>query len=125
MSAFNVMLAPAAAAAVAVAAVLFELWRRRTGRRWRVRVAALEETAGALRRDLELAADARSRLEVLQANLMERVVLLESRRETGGLDEAICGAQRGARAPQIAERFGLSRGEADLLVRLHGVKRRA
>lgn len=59
------------------------------------------------------------RLEGEQSRLAERIVVAES---GGGrhLDEAIESARRGASADVLAETFGLSRGEASLIARLHG-----
>jgi hypothetical protein len=50
----------------------------------------------------------------------ERLVLAESHTAHRGFEEAIDSARRGAASGKLAVRFGLSRGEADLVARLHG-----
>ncbi len=59
------------------------------------------------------------RLEAEQSRIAERVALAES---GGGrvLDDAIDSARRGASIGALVETFGLSRGEASLIARLHG-----
>jgi len=59
------------------------------------------------------------RLEAEQTRLAERLALAES---GGGraVDDAIESARRGASVGTLVETFGLSRGEASLIARLHG-----
>jgi hypothetical protein len=65
------------------------------------------------------------RLESHFTHLRERVVGVEARGETPAFDRAIDSARRGAGADRLADEFGLSRGEADLVARLHGRRKRA
>jgi hypothetical protein len=50
----------------------------------------------------------------------ERLLLTESHTANRSFEEAIDSARRGAAPGKLAVRFGLSRGEADLVARLHG-----
>jgi hypothetical protein len=50
----------------------------------------------------------------------ERLAVSESRNADRSFDQAIDSARRGADAGTLAVRFGLSRGEAELVARLHG-----
>jgi hypothetical protein len=50
----------------------------------------------------------------------ERMLLAESHNANRSFEEAIDSARRGAASGKLAVRFGLSRGEADLVARLHG-----
>lgn len=50
----------------------------------------------------------------------ERVAVAETQSASGGFDQAIAAARRGSDAGKLAVRFGLSRGEAELVARLHG-----
>jgi hypothetical protein len=47
---------------------------------------------------------------------------VEARAPAKALDEAVLSARRGADTRQLTQRFGLSRGEAELVARLHGGK---
>jgi hypothetical protein len=56
-----------------------------------------------------------------QARLVvERVAAAETHSAGRSFDQAINAARRGSDAGKLAVRFGLSRGEADLVARLHG-----
>jgi len=50
----------------------------------------------------------------------ERLLLTESHTANRSFEEAIDSARRGAAPGKLSVRFGLSRGEADLVARLHG-----
>jgi len=112
--------------------------------------AALESRAGALRRELDRVAAAAAqaqaqaesqarlqqqahaqtlarlrRVEQEYAKIADRMTLVEFRGEGRSFDLAIDFARRGAEPDKLATKFGLSRGEADLVTRLHGRVKRA
>ncbi len=101
---------------------------------------ALESRAAAMRRELDrlgaAAAQSQSqaraqeqslvqtlarlqRVEQQFAAITDRIGLVEFRGEGRSFDQAIDFARRGADPDKLAEKFGLSRGEADLVTRLH------
>lgn len=98
----------------------------------RERCDSLEASVAAIRRELELVASISvrtgrrvQRVEHEFSGVAERVDLVETRSASGAtglgvLDQAIDLAKRGARPDLLAEQFGLSSGEADLVARLHG-----
>jgi hypothetical protein len=101
---------------------------------WRERADALETSVAALRRELELVASISARtgrlvqrVEQEFSGVTERIDLVESRGAAmpGSLDEAITWARRGADADKLEQQFGLTSAEAELVSRLHGVKRSA
>jgi hypothetical protein len=117
---------------LAAAALLLALAAWRDGRHWRARCVSLESSVEGLRRELELVASisARTGLRVQRveqefSGVSERVEVVELRAETRSFDQAIDSARRGADPGKLAEQFGLSSGEADLVARLHGRKRSA
>jgi hypothetical protein len=65
------------------------------------------------------------RLEAELTALAERMGTLEVRGQSRAFDQAIDSARRGADPGRLTEQFGLSRGEADLVARLHGRKKTA
>jgi hypothetical protein len=126
---------------VTAAGALAASWRaaRRT-RALQLHDSALESRAAALRRELDrvtaaaanaqLQAQARTqaRLQLLEQNyatITNRIGLVEFRSEGHSFDQAIDFARRGADPDKLAAKFGLSRGEADLVTRLHGRAERA
>jgi len=99
-------------------------------RRWRSRCVSVESSLAALRRELELASSislktARRvrRIEQEHAGVAERVELVELRGSAQSFDQAIDSARRGADAGKLAQQFGLSSSEAELVTRLHGRKK--
>jgi len=101
-------------------------------RRARARTTALEAAAAAQRRELEAAAGVAARtlqllarLNAERTQLQERLQVLERRGGAGALDEAIAFARRGGAPAGLRARFGLSRGEAELVTRLHARRPRA
>lgn len=107
-------------------------WAIRATRRLRARNESLQGTVGAARREFELAAaiamragQSVKRLEAENTRLSDRLGVMEVRREARPYDQAIDSARRGADPVKLTEQFGLSRGEADLLTRLHGRKKTA
>jgi Protein of unknown function (DUF2802) len=114
-------------AALGIVALLSVLALWPSLRRWRARCTSLESDFAALRRDLELAASISARaghqvkrIEQQYAGVADRVDVVESRATAGSFDQAIEWARRGADASQLAQQFGLSRSEAELVSRLHG-----
>src|SRR5450631_401527 len=96
---------------------------------WRARVASLESSVAALRRELEMVASISARagrqvqrVEQEYSGVAKRIDLVESRGAAmpGAVDEAIDWARRGVDAEKLAQHFGLSTAEAELVVRLHG-----
>jgi hypothetical protein len=117
-------------AAFGIVALLSVLVLWASLRRWRARCISLEIDFAALRRDLELTASISARtghqvkrIEQQYAGVADRVDVVESRGTAGSFDQAIEWARRGADASQLAQQFGLSRSEAELVSRLHGRKR--
>jgi hypothetical protein len=94
---------------------------------WRERCLALEASVPALRREVELMASISvrtgrqvKRIENGYSDVAERVDLVELRGPAKSLGEAIDSARRGAEPAKLTRQFGLSRGEAELVARLHG-----
>ena len=68
------------------------------------------------------------RVESEFSGVADRVDVVESRAPVSGadsLDLAIEWARQGADTDKLSEQFGLSSGEAELVARLHGGKKRA
>jgi hypothetical protein len=65
------------------------------------------------------------RIEQEYSSVAERVDLVELRGTAQSFDQAIDSARRGADPGKLTQQFGLSRGEADLVTRLHGRKKSA
>jgi hypothetical protein len=102
----------------------------RTNRRWRARCAAVESSLAALQRQFELMTSINlktgrgfKRMEQTYAGVVDRVELLELRGSAQSFELAIDSARRGADPGKLAQQFGLSRTEADLVTRLHGRKK--
>jgi phage shock protein A len=105
-------------------------------RRCQARYESLESTVEALRREVALVASISARtgrrvqrVEHEFSDVAERVDVVESRGPassvTLSLDQAIECARSGSDADELAEQFGLSSGEAELVARLHGRKKSA
>jgi hypothetical protein len=120
-------------AACALAVVILAV---RALRRMQARQDALQASVDALRREMELIASlsVRTGRRVQQvehefSDVAERVDVVESRGPSaagpGSLDQAIESARHGADADKLAQQFGLSSGEAELVARMHGRKRSA
>jgi len=99
----------------------------RTVVHWRERCARLEASLPALRREIErcTSISVRSgrqvkRMESDYADVVTRVDLVEARAPDKALNLAIDHARRGGDTGRLAMQFGLSRGEADLVARMHG-----
>ncbi len=105
---------------------------RRAMRRVAARCQSLETSLAAIRREMELVASISTRtgrrlktIEHDYSGVADRVELVELRGSAQSFDQAIDSARRGADSGKLAQQFGLSRGEADLVTRLHGRKKRA
>jgi hypothetical protein len=99
-------------------------------RRWRARCVSLESSLASLRRELELASSINTktgrrvrRIEQECASVAERVDRFELRGNGQFFDQAIDSARRGVDPGKLAQQFGLSCGEAELVTRLHGRKK--
>jgi hypothetical protein len=108
------------------------LFAIRSVRGWRARCLALESSVAAMRRELELAASISvktgrrvQRIEHEYSGVADRVDQVELRGTAQSFEEAIDSARRGADPGKLTQQFGLSRGEADLVTRLHGRKKSA
>jgi hypothetical protein len=121
-------------AGIAIAGAVTAVVTRHALESWRGRVEALEASVAALRRELEMVASISARtgrlvqrVEQEFSGVAERIDLVESRGAAmpGSLDEAITWARRGADADKLEQQFGLTSAEAELVSRLHGVKRSA
>ncbi len=98
-------------------------------RRLRARCASVESSLAEVRRELELVASISTRtgrrlksIEQDYSGVADRVELVELRGPAQSFDQAIHSARRGADPVKLTQQFGLSRGEADLVTRLHGRK---
>jgi hypothetical protein len=115
-----------------LSAVLAVLVASRSNRRLKVRCAAVESSVAAMSRELELLAaislKTGRRVKHIgkeHAGVTERVDLIELRGSAKSFDQAIDSARRGIDSGRLTQQFGLSRGEADLVARLHGRKKTA
>jgi Protein of unknown function (DUF2802) len=98
----------------------------------RARCLAVESSLAAVRRELDLVASISmktgsrlKRIEQEYSGVADRVDLVELRGAVQSFDQAIDSARRGADSGKLTQQFGLSRGEADLVTRLHGRKKSA
>jgi Protein of unknown function (DUF2802) len=96
---------------------------------WRERCMRLEAVLPGLQREIERFASISvrtgrqvKRIESEYSDVVERVDLVEARGPAKALGEAIDSARRGADTRRLSVDFGLSRGEAELVARLHGRK---
>jgi hypothetical protein len=110
--------------------LLAALFTIRSVRGWRARCLSVESSLAAMHRELELMASISmktgrrlKRIEREYAGVADRVDQLELRGAAPSFDQAIDSARRGADPAKLTRQFGLSRGEADLVSRLHGRKR--
>lgn len=101
-------------------------------RGWRARCLIVESNLAAVRRELDMATSLGvkagqriTRIEQEYSGVTDRVDLVELRGSVQSFDQAIDSARRGADSGKLTQQFGLSRGEADLVARLHGRKKSA
>jgi hypothetical protein len=123
-------LAGIAGAALGLLGMIGALWAIRSVRGWQARCLALESSLEAVRRELELVASISmktgrrvNRIEQEYSGVADRVDQVELRRSAQSFDQAIDSARRGDDPGKLIQLFGLSRGEADLVTRLHGRKK--
>jgi hypothetical protein len=115
------------AAALAFVASSLAALTALANRRWRARCKSLESSVAALRLELEALAAAAvtmdgrlQRIEQEFTGVADRVDVVELRGAARSFDQAIDWARRGGDPGKLTQQFGLSRGEADLVTRLHG-----
>jgi hypothetical protein len=96
-------------------------------RRQGLRIDALESELAGLRAQIAAAAgigarvgERLRRLDQVAAQLSDRLGQLEIRGDGRPYDHAIAFVRHGADADRLVTHFGLSRGEADLVARVHG-----
>ena len=116
-----------AASVFAAAATFLSVTALRSSKRWQARCAELEASLFAVRREMELVASISARtgrrvkrIENEYSGVADRVDQVELRGPTQSIDQAIDSARRGGDPLKLTQHFGLSRGEADLVMRLHG-----
>lgn len=121
-----------AGAALGFLGLVSALFAMQAIRRWRTRCLSVESSLAAVRRELELVASISmktgrrlKRIEQEYSGVADRVDVVELRGAAKSFDQAIDSARRGADAGKLTQQFGLSRGEADLVTRLHGRKKSA
>jgi hypothetical protein len=121
-----------AGAALGCMGMVSALLTSRALRGWRARCLAVESSLAAVHRELELVASISlktgrrvKRIEQEYSGVADRVDQVEQRGSTQSFDQAIDSARRGADPAKLAQLYGLSRGEADLVTRLHGRKKSA
>ena len=119
-------------AALGLIGLVSALYAIRMNGIWRARCLAIESSLAAVHRELELVASISmkagrrvKRMEQEYSGVVERVDQVELRGGTQSFDQAIDSARHGSNPDALAQQFGLSRGEADLVMRLHGVKKSA
>jgi Protein of unknown function (DUF2802) len=103
-----------------------------SNRRLTMRCVEVESSLAAMRRELELLASISLKtgrrvkhIGQEHAGVADRVALVELRGSVQSFDQAIDSARRGTDPGRLTQQFGLSRGEADLVTRLHGRKKTA
>jgi Protein of unknown function (DUF2802) len=121
-----------AGAVLGFSGLISALFAIRAARGWRMRCLMTESSLVAVHRELELMASISvktgrrlKRIEREYAGVADRVDQLELRGAAPSFDQAIDSARRGADPGKLTSQFGLSRGEADLVARLHGRKKSA
>ncbi len=121
-----------AGAAFGLASLLAACLMLRANARLRANCVTLESRMAALSREMELVASISvrtgrqvKRIEHEYSGVAERVEQVEQRGPAQAFDQAIDSARRGEDPGKLAQLFGLSRGEAELVTRLHGRKKRA
>jgi Protein of unknown function (DUF2802) len=99
----------------------------RSNQRWQERCLSVEVSLAAIRREMEHVASISvrtgrrvKRIENEYSGVADRVDQVELRGPTQSFEQAIDSARRGADPVKLSQQFGLSRGEADLVLRMHG-----
>ena len=121
-----------ASAVLGLAGLISALFAIRAVRGCRARCLVVESSLSAVRRELELVGSVSvktgrrlKRVEHEYSGVADRVVQVELRGGAQSIDQAIDSARRGADSGKLTQQFGLGRGEADLVARLHGRKKSA
>jgi hypothetical protein len=124
------MLLYLAVATLELVGLIVALAALRAVRGLRVRCLGAEAALAGVRRELELMTTLSAktgrrvrRIEEECSGVAERVDQVEQRGAPQSFAGAIAAARRGADAGGLSQQFGISRGEADLVARLHGRKR--
>jgi hypothetical protein len=119
-----------AAAALGLVSLIAALAALRAAKSLKVQYRGADAALAALRRELELMTSIGvktgrrvRRIEEECSGVAERVEQVEQRGEPRSFSQAIASARRGADSGKLAQQYGLSLGEADLVARLHGRKR--
>jgi Protein of unknown function (DUF2802) len=117
------------AALMGFGSLLFAL---RANKHWHARCLALEASLAGVRREMEHVASISlrtgrrvKRIENEYSGVSDRVDQVELRGPAQSIDQAIDSARRGSDPVKLTQQFGLSRGEADLVMRLHGRRKSA
>jgi hypothetical protein len=123
---FTILTAALAAAGSLIALLTAAASRRRCVRLER-RLASTEAALAAVRAEAVAAAgiggrvgERLRRLDQLTGQLADRLGQIEVRGDGRPYDHAIALVRHGADADRLVSHFGLSRGEADLVARVHG-----
>ena len=121
-----------AGAVLGLGGLISALFAIRAVRGCRARCLVVESSLSAVRRELELVGSVSvktgrrlKRVEHEYSGVADRVVQVELRGGAQSIDQAIDSARRGADSGKLTQQFGLSRGEADLVARLHGRRKSA
>ena len=125
------LVAPTGTAIALIALSLSAVAHSQAGRA-RTHSLSLESTLEALRHDVAstvaIAARAARQLQHIEqeyVRMTERMHLVEAGAQARSFEQAIDSARHGADPGRLSESFGLSRGEAELISRLHGRKKSA
>lgn len=117
---------------LALLAGLLAVRAARSNKRWQARCLAVEASLEAVRREMEWVASISvrtgrrvKRIESECSGVADRVDVVERRGPVQSFEQAIDSARRGADPLQLSQQFGLSRGEAELVARLHGRRKSA
>jgi hypothetical protein len=117
---------------LALGALLAAFITSRSNRRLTARCVEVESSLTAMRRELELLTSISlktgRRVKLIgqeHSGVADRVAVVELRGSAQSFDQAIDSARRGTDSGRLTQQFGLSRGEADLVTRLHGRKKNA
>jgi hypothetical protein len=104
----------------------------RSHKRLQARCQAVEASLESARREMELVASISvrtgrrvKRIESEYSGVADRVDQVELRGPTQSFEQAIDSARRGVDPVTLSQQFGLSRGEADLVTRMHGHRKTA
>jgi hypothetical protein len=104
----------------------------RSNQRLQARCEAVEASLASARREMEMVASISvrtgrrvKRIESEYSGVADRVDQVELRGPTQSFEQAIDSARRGVDPLTLSQQFGLSRGEADLVTRMHGHRKTA